>query len=159
LRARGLSRRVITDTINAQTGSTFTKNAIFGKIDRLFTAARPVKTEEEKAALLLARRERDKLKKREARLKVKAPVDMNRRRAAIGRIDPEPYVCQPAPDVTPLHIDMEGLGDSNCHWPYGDGPFTFCGHQALAKLPYCAKHCRIAYRPMTSRKEPGRYVR
>jgi GcrA cell cycle regulator len=158
LREENATRVDIAKQINEQTGSNFTKSAVCGKIDRLFPAAKPRKTEEEKAATYRKQLERDRLKKREARNKAKPPIDMNRRRAALGRVVPEPYICQPAPGVAPLHIDMEGLDDSSCHWPYGDNPFTFCGHQVLGNLPYCAAHCRIAYLPPKSRKEPGRYV-
>jgi hypothetical protein len=164
LRARGLSRRVITDTINAQTGSTFTKNAIFGKIDRLFTAARPLKTEEEKAALLLARRERDKLKKREARLKVKAPADMNRRRAAIGRVDPGLAVVAFRPeDFTDANVHgLENLEPHHCRFICNDDMSApvYCGLPMLANstFSFCAGHHAICCTKPMGRKEPGRHV-
>ena len=44
---------------------------------------------------------------------------------------------------------MELTGQT-CHWPIGDpssSDFIFCGGNTVAGLPYCAYHCRIAYRP------------
>ncbi len=41
-----------------------------------------------------------------------------------------------------------------CRWPIGDpanGDFAYCGLAAAAGRPYCAGHCRIAYRPPTAR--------
>lgn len=49
-------------------------------------------------------------------------------------------------DIEPLHIDLDALNSSNCHWPYGDGPvFTFCGCRALKDKPYCYAHDRIGH--------------
>ncbi len=41
-----------------------------------------------------------------------------------------------------------------CRWPIGDpghGDFAYCGLAAAAGRPYCAGHCRIAYRAPTAR--------
>jgi GcrA cell cycle regulator len=43
------------------------------------------------------------------------------------------------PDVFPLHIPFDLLDRKTCHWPYGDGPFTFCGCEVLDG-PYCYPH-------------------
>lgn len=46
-----------------------------------------------------------------------------------------------------LTIYQLGVGD--CKWPLGEAmakpPFLFCGQIAADGLPYCAKHCEIAY--------------
>ena len=72
---------------------------------------------------------------------------LNRRKG----VAPEPYLCQPLPDLQPLHISLDGLTGKTCHWPFGDSPFTFCGHEPLSNLPYCAAHCRVAYQPPKQR--------
>lgn len=64
-------------------------------------------------------------------------------------IAPEPFVCQDAEDIEPLHVSVLDLVPGVCKYPYGDGPITFCGHPVLAG-PYCESHRRIAYR----RKSP-----
>jgi GcrA cell cycle regulator len=37
----------------------------------------------------------------------------------------------------------------------GSSDFIFCGGNAVAGLPYCAYHCRIAYRPAADRRRSG----
>jgi hypothetical protein len=49
-------------------------------------------------------------------------------------------------DVIPLHIALRDLTDANCKWPYGDGPFTFCGCQTFGGGPYCEPHDALSRR-------------
>src|SRR5689334_22216204 len=67
------TRSEIADEINKQTGSSFNRNSISGKIDRLSLTENPTKTAEEKAAAHARKLEREAERKREARLKVNAP--------------------------------------------------------------------------------------
>jgi GcrA cell cycle regulator len=56
------------------------------------------------------------------------------------------------PDGTGIQI--ADLLDNSCRWPRGDPKtlnFEFCGRRALPGLPYCARHCRLAYAPTQSR--------
>lgn len=46
-------------------------------------------------------------------------------------------------ESVPLHIAFADLTSANCHYPYGDGPFTFCGCEAVRGLSYCAPHQRL----------------
>ena len=39
----------------------------------------------------------------------------------------------------PLHIPLARLNNITCRWPYGDGPFTFCGCPTTS-APYCESH-------------------
>jgi len=39
-----------------------------------------------------------------------------------------------------LHLEFNELESRHCRFPYGDGPFTFCGHQKLANTSYCEAH-------------------
>lgn len=59
-------------------------------------------------------------------------------------------------EITDLPIDQptlptwfEDLEDHHCRWPCsGEGLQTvFCGDDAIKGLPYCARHCRMAYTP------------
>ena len=52
-------------------------------------------------------------------------------------------------------VSILELRDSMCRWPIGDPSkpdFGFCGGSAVASLPYCGHHCRIAYQPATERR-------
>lgn len=53
----------------------------------------------------------------------------------------------PSEQAEPLHLDLLDLQDGQCRWPYGEGPFTFCGCRALAGSSYCAAHALAAIRP------------
>lgn len=50
-------------------------------------------------------------------------------------------------EVVPLNIGLEALNETTCKWPYGDGPWTFCGNGALKGLPYCQSHQALAHKP------------
>lgn len=42
--------------------------------------------------------------------------------------------------------DDQGRSLKLCHWPYGEGPFTFCGRPASDTYPsYCAHHAMVHF--------------
>lgn len=74
--------------------------------------------------------------------------------------DPRPYTPRPrvthespeikamrCAEVVPLNIAIGQLTESTCKWPYGDGPWTFCGHAPVKGLPYCSSHQALAHKP------------
>ena len=71
------------------------------------------------------------------------------------------YDAEPTPEqienIIPIRqgCSLLDLTEQNCHWPIGDpgsGDFVFCGGNSVPGLPYCAYHCRIAYRPAAERR-------
>lgn len=44
------------------------------------------------------------------------------------------------PEPVPLHKSLMQLERGECRWPYGDGPFTFCGHLQHENSSYCRFH-------------------
>jgi GcrA cell cycle regulator len=48
-------------------------------------------------------------------------------------------------DVIPLHVSFDDLRHGQCRYPYGEGPFTFCGCEALPSLSYCEPHHRLTH--------------
>lgn len=56
--------------------------------------------------------------------------------------------------VVSLNIDLDDLKNSQCHYPYGEGPYTFCGHSVKEKSPYCMDHHAICFR--TVKEKPTR---
>jgi hypothetical protein len=44
-------------------------------------------------------------------------------------------------------VKLFDLAPTACRWPYGDGPFTFCGHRHVQGQPYCAYHVSKAFNP------------
>lgn len=69
----------------------------------------------------------------------------------------EPFVAPMAARKTCMQ-----LTPGDCRWPYGhvgEPGFFFCGAPAFPDKPYCAAHCRIAYRPGTAlTRKPARYA-
>lgn len=53
-------------------------------------------------------------------------------------------------DVEPLHISILELNETTCHYPYGDGPYTYCGLKVAAGA-YCIGHAHLCYIPPRSR--------
>lgn len=39
---------------------------------------------------------------------------------------------------------LHELTAQECHWPYGDGPFSFCARPAVPDHAYCADHKQLA---------------
>jgi GcrA cell cycle regulator len=56
---------------------------------------------------------------------------------------PMPQFVTEAPTTPPC--SFWELTSTSCKWPFGDGPFEFCGAKRFGKLPYCAHHCRKSY--------------
>lgn len=46
--------------------------------------------------------------------------------------------------IEPKHLELFELEPQDCRWPYGDKPFTFCGHQHNVGSSYCSYHDNIA---------------
>lgn len=42
--------------------------------------------------------------------------------------------------VEPLHLNLLDLQHGQCRYPFGDGPFTFCGCRTVPDSPYCEPH-------------------
>ena len=66
---------------------------------------------------------------------------------------PEPIIEADATGDLPLigaGVALLDLRSGQCRWPYGDGPFVFCGRPT--RDIYCARHARIAYQPAQPRR-------
>lgn len=61
-------------------------------------------------------------------------------------------------EVAPLALGLMELNDCVCRFPYGNGPFTFCGNPVRAKSVYCAPHHAFChdYTPAPRRPDAGR---
>lgn len=120
----------------SQIGQTFrlTRNAIIGKVHRLGLPGRRTTQgnkpgRKPKPSFMLARYRRHK----------------KRRPIVAARVKPS------------IGVELINLRPNQCRWPYGDGPFTFCGHAVRSGCdelgnawPYCEGHCAQAYHPRDS---------
>lgn len=155
MREEGVKRGAIADAINKETGSRFTRSAICGKIDRLFPAAKPVKTPEERAATLKERRERGAAKKRAKRAAEREAAG-RAPKPQQTRIQPALVVVEPRPEDFPearVH-GIDALESHHCRFECSGDDFNpaepvFCGLPILAqsKFSYCAGHHRLCVAP------------
>lgn len=86
------------------------------------------------------------------------PGDRRKKQRPLLRIVPRrteklrPAAPAAAPEPCPLHLDLLDLSAGDCRWPYGEGPFTFCGRPTEAGS-YCAAHAAVAFRPWRPKQE------
>jgi GcrA cell cycle regulator len=69
------------------------------------------------------------------------------------------FACNEIIDLTPeqsaTKCTLMELNRHTCRWPLGNPSqedFGFCGAEPIDDRPYCAPHCRIAYRVRVSRE-------
>lgn len=145
-------RGAIADEINRRTGASFTRSAVCGKLDRIFPAAKPIKTAEERAETIRARNERSKLKKRAERAAERAAQGSapkpNRVKTvsappplAIVEVNPSDFPDARVHGVgklEPHHCRFECTPDAE----YDPAHPVFCGLPILAnsKFSWCSGH-------------------
>jgi GcrA cell cycle regulator len=131
--ADGLSGAQIADELNTRFRTTYTRNAVIGKAHRKGLVTRGVSR----------------------RKTTNPPGFREKTAAALAAPAPKPYrVPRPVPPleqrklacaaIVPKRLTLEQLESSHCRWPYGDGPFTFCGHPRTELLPYCLDHWHLS---------------
>lgn len=47
--------------------------------------------------------------------------------------------------VVPLNVTLDELQPDECRYPYGEGPFLFCGNPQQPDSSYCAGHHRLCW--------------
>jgi GcrA cell cycle regulator len=118
--------------INDRHSLTLTRNSVIGKLHRLGLTdkkeARPLD------GLPKAKR------KRERRPRVRGLKNRVTTRVELG--------CVP---LNPMHLTFDDIGPAQCRYPYGDGPFTFCGHPTRAGYSFCTAHHSICWEPARSK--------
>lgn len=82
-------------------------------------------------------------------------IDKNSRVRRVHMVQ-DGYVPKPE-EPAPEHQrkTVETLEESSCRWPIGDPvkpEFHFCGADRVEGLPYCSKHCAVAYVTPTLKK-------
>ncbi|MGJ5176091.1 GcrA family cell cycle regulator [Bradyrhizobium oligotrophicum] len=128
-----------------------TRNAVIGKVHRLGLSGRA------KSPATAAPRQRKPARPAQPMMRVTRPVA--RGNTALAQVfeveaEPDPVAFD---NVVPMNqrLSLLELNEATCHWPVGDPSspdFFFCGGKALAGLPYCAQHSRVAYQPAADRR-------
>jgi GcrA cell cycle regulator len=120
LLADGQSYAEIAAALNEQFNTNYSRNAACGKGFRLGLAAPQ---------------------------KVKAPPRERKRKPAETTIKPLPRMEEiqlRCAEIEPRHLTLDQLEPNDCRYPYGDGPFTFCGLLNTDGSSYCPEHFRLS---------------
>jgi GcrA cell cycle regulator len=132
----------------------FSRNAVIGKVHRLGLSGRVTRTPAATRATSGTRKRLKSHFKTPGGSKVAQQGGSNRLAPAkVIEVDLGPELT----GAPPGGVGIMDLTNANCHWPIGDPNqtgFHFCGAGALAGLPYCPEHCRIAYRAPDDRRGP-----
>lgn len=64
----------------------------------------------------------------------------HRTRAQDRQKTSSPFAVRELIEISPRHVTLLDLERNECRWPYGDGPFTFCGCATEDGKPYCLPH-------------------
>ena len=67
-----------------------------------------------------------------------------RRKEKLAIIAVTKLVETPPSLIEPKHLPFDKLKPNSCRYPYGFGPYTFCGHERT-QGPYCEGHAAVAY--------------
>jgi len=137
-----LSATQIAERLNAQYDLSLTRNSIIGKLHRLgLTIQQKSEHHPKTRGLIKPKRER---KARRSILKVidggAAGLRLVKRTASTV----EPLRCV---EVEPLNLSIDEIGRGQCRYPYGDGPFLFCGHPVHEGSSYCMAHHDLCWVP------------
>jgi GcrA cell cycle regulator len=60
--------------------------------------------------------------------------------------------------IEPRHLSLLDLEPSDCRYPYGDGPITFCGHAKQDGSSYCSSHFHLTRGTGTSSERAATQV-
>lgn len=110
------------------------RNAVIGKVNRLKLPRRIVKKFYRGPQKSCGNHVAGKIKRAGHKFKVIGP-------AGLPLV---PFTERNAP-VVPLHIQFDDLKPQHCRYPYGERPYTFCGHQVQADSSYCSEHHRLTH--------------
>ncbi len=134
-----------------------TRNAVIGKVHRLGLSGR-AKAPSKPPSTAAPRQ--GKARPAQHMMRVARPVSRGNTALAHAfevEMEPDPISYD---NVVPMsqRLSLLELNEATCHWPVGDPSspeFFFCGGKALAGLPYCAHHSRVAYQPAADRRRPS----
>ena len=66
------------------------------------------------------------------------------RRVAVVRRTEAQLAAFRCAEIEPRHITLEQLEPNDCRYPFGDGPFTFCGLMNVEGRSYCPEHFKLS---------------
>jgi GcrA cell cycle regulator len=146
--AEGYSSSIIAEKLG------ITRNAVVGKINRLdlptplvpkTTRIRNTGTGERKRAPRQAKPRKQVIKTYQSIRAVRVNGNSDSMRLIMSPVANLPELrCV---EIDPLLISLEDIRKGECRYPYGDGPFLFCGHVAVEGSSYCKPHKALCSEP------------
>lgn len=134
--AGGMSTAKAAAELNARFGTNYSRNACIGRASRRNMA-----------------RDHAKGPKQRPGQEPAPPKTRKRRRYSVRSMSFEAPPGETTPpveiaslrcvEIDPLHVSLLDLEPETCRWPYGEGPFTFCGHPAVFGS-YCGPHFHLS---------------
>lgn len=128
LREDGYSSSQIANYLREQFPVSYTRNAVIGRCHRLGLT--------DPVARFFPR-------------VVKQRVDSPSRKLRLVH-PPREEVLLRCVEIEPRHIELTDLKHKECRFPYGDGPFTFCGHPKNPGSSYCRHHLFLSIKPIAT---------
>lgn len=146
-----LSFSQIAARISNEFGVYFTRNAIISKANRIGLDPRGQRS--------IVTREAGSAAPRKTYTRRIVRANIGGALKVIDSPSSAPFEVRVAEEAKPQYVPLTDLtpGDGRCRYPYGDGPFTFCGCTAVPGISYCAPHKMICSEPYVRRvMEAGR---
>jgi GcrA cell cycle regulator len=145
--AAGESYTKAASIINARFGTDYTRNATIGRSHRLGidpfrrpgTPPRPPRPKKERVRALR--------------------IITGGKRAPPRMIESREILELRCAEITPLNKSFLELGQNDCRYGYGDGPFTFCGHSVQDDSSWCPLHHALVHDRRESTKPPAFFWR
>lgn len=125
--------------IAIELGGGITRNSVVGKIHRLGLNADKLLTEQERATRFARLEEAKRLRaERTAPKRKRQSEEAPRHSKTLYQM----FVQRPTDDLAQRakHIAFIDLEPQHCRFPYGLGPYTFCGHDKADGSTYCPEH-------------------
>lgn len=129
----------IAKALNARFKTSYTRNACIGRAQRMGLCGPQIKHDPEDVK---ARRVARDLKRNRKRLENRRARGVKPRQVSHIKLVRNEAVLRCAA-IEPLHLSIAVLEPHHCRYPYGEGPFTFCGHDKFSGS-YCAAHYFLA---------------
>lgn len=119
--AKGIGDSRMADELNRRFHTRYSRNSVIGKRVRI--------------GLLVEQK---------PNLPVRAPKRPSRpAHVPAPRINPVELRALRCVEIIPRNVSLIDLEPGDCRYPYGDGPFVFCGHPKFGDAPYCGPHLRL----------------
>ena len=126
---KGRSFAVMADDLNRLFQTNYSRNSVIGRANRMFGPGTKGPSTMTKNPPRRGRAKRER----------KAPKPVLTAFSKPPRPSPEIIKLRCA-EVEPRLVSLADLRADECHYPYGSGPYTFCGHNAVEGISYCEPH-------------------